>query len=124
MNLQELKADLNSKTKYNFFNVKLFTKDQHIYKRRSFKDLFIYYRKYKVSEVMLMKALYETGFSTRTCNTINKYVFFKYYEQKSNSIFSIDPLENSGYGYPPENTKYTKEYLTNLFNKAMKYDEL
>lgn len=57
MNHRELINDLNSKTGNVYFKCKLFKNDLRVFPRRSFNDLFKYYKRFKVTEKMLAKAL-------------------------------------------------------------------
>lgn len=122
MKLEELKKDLLSKSDSDYFIKSLF-KDEKIYARRSFTDLFKYYKIKGVSEVLLMKALIQTGFSARLCNTNRIYVFFKYYTStylKPGTIFiNIKETSYDGYNVKIKNTKYTKDYLMKLYKKAV-----
>lgn len=116
MNLEEIKKDLNSKVNGNgYFNTKLFKKDYE-YNRRSFDDLFKYYRRFKVTEKLLLQALFESNFSAKVCSAIKKVVFFKYYKHEDKSFWATS---QGGYGYSENkethNTKYTADYLDNLF---------
>jgi len=120
MNLDELKKDLLEKTSNSaFFTKKLFKKDKYIYMRRSFNDLFIYYKQFNVTEKMLLQALYELKFSASVCNTLKKVVFSKVYPQIDK--FWGKHFFNLNYGYLNKTDKtagkYTINYLNNLFKK-------
>ena len=115
MELKELKDSLNSRVnEMGYFTARLFKNEDDWYYRRSFDDLFKYYRKYKVTEKLLLQALYECGFSAAVCRDIEKVVFFKYYKQ--DNTFWAEP---NMFGYSgsktTHNTKYTADYLDNLF---------
>jgi len=120
MNLDETKKELDNLTNAMYFNKLLFkSKKDDYYQRRSFDDLFLYFRKYKVSEKMLLQALYESGFCARVCSSLKKVVFFKAYIPDNKFWYTF--ISKGTYGYIDlnctENTKYTREYLDNLFDK-------
>ena len=70
---------------------------------------------------MLLQALYECKYSAVICTHINKVVFFKTYNQKKDSFWAKQYYpQGSGYGNyhdDAKNTKYTREYLNNLFKQ-------
>lgn len=94
-------------------------KDEKYKQRRSFNDLFVYFRKYGVTEKMLMKALKREKFEFWYCNTINRNVFYKPWQFL---YFYNDRYEDFRQRHIEENRvntgKYTKEYLLELYNKV------
>lgn len=118
---EELKKDLESKTNSQFFKVMFFKKDEMVYYRRSFDDLFIYYRKLKVTEKQLLKVLINAGFKTAVCKNIHKVVFFiptEYEKIEKNGLWKEIPYDIGFSKYKTTtNTKYTAEYITNLYNQ-------
>jgi hypothetical protein len=118
MNLDELKKDLDDKLhsgSYGYFKVKLFKNDTNVFERRSFDDLFKYYKKFKITEKMLLEALYEKGFSAAVCCNINKVVFFRCFKPVNKFWFNVDRYLGYSQTKLTKNTKYTAEYLDNLF---------
>lgn len=115
MKLDELKKSLRSKLNGRgiYFDTILFKYEEEYFKRRSFDDLFKYYKRRGVTEKLLLQALYEEGFSALVCGALKKVVFFKYYAQKDtfwgDSSFGYDTYKVT------KNTKYTAKYLDNLF---------
>jgi hypothetical protein len=116
MNLSDLKIDLNNKCPETYFTEKLFDKDERIFGRRSFGDLFNYYRPKGVSEKLLLKALVESGFSSYRCPDISDFVFFKWH--RGYKFFS-HALTASGHS-APVNQKYTFKYLNKLYDSRFK----
>jgi len=122
MNYKELKEDLLNKLEYThhtrYFAVKLFKKDAQVYRRKSFDDLFKYYRFKGISEKTLAKALYELGFRGKICMDLQKIVFFKYSDPKIKFLLEGDifyfPLKDEYI----KNSKYTVTYLNRLLNKT------
>lgn len=114
MNLKELKESLTRKINCNYFKIKLFKVDKEIYARRSFDDLFTYYKQRKVTEKMLLQALYECKFSASVCHEIKKVVFFKYYKQE-NTFWNNKFTGGYDYTHNTKDTKYTSKYLNKLF---------
>lgn len=110
--------DLKSKVNENgYFNTKIFKKDKRIYKRRSFGDLFNYYKNFGITEKILIKALKKAHFIMYVCVKLEKGVFFKNY----NTYKFFNNLKNGNihsYGgfNQIKNDKYTKEYLEKLLN--------
>jgi hypothetical protein len=97
-----------------YFTKKLFKRDYKVFERRSFDDLFLYFRRLGVSERQLMRVLYskESKFSGFVCGNINKFVLYK--SKRTKTIWGINLIYQS-YNYPIEHTKYTVEYLENLY---------
>lgn len=119
---EELKKDLRSKVNGSFFRRTLFKRDTRIYYRRSFDDLFIYYRTRKVTEKQLLKILIDIGFKTAVCTTINKVVFFipfGFESVEDNGLWKHIPYPGTGFSQvkKTKNTKYTAKYINNLYNK-------
>ena len=114
MNLQELKNDLISKVNNgNYFRHKLFNRDKQIYARRSFDDLFLYYRQKGVTEQLLLTALYESDFSALVCANLKKVIFSRIFSAED-GIWAYKKYEGK-MGYigtrETKNTKYTEKYL-------------
>lgn len=112
MTLQEVIKDLNGKCIGTYFQCKLFRNDSKIYARRTFGDLFKYYRPKGVSEKLLLEALVKSGFSSYRCPGIKEFVFFKFnrvyrfwaHGEKANSHTEL------------VSQKYTFKYLNKLYD--------
>ena len=116
MNLTDLKLDLHNKCPETYFVKVLFEKDERIYGRRSFGDLFNYYRPKGVSEKLLLKALVDAGFSSYRCPDIADFVFFKWH--RSYRFFS-HARTSPGHSFYV-NQKYTFKYLNKLYDSQFK----
>jgi len=131
MNLKELKKDLLNKVNHKrYFRSTLFKKDKGIYDRRSFDDLFKYYKQKGATEKMVLQALYETKFRARVCGGINKVIFYSFYEKCQKPSISIWASKiipghvNSvtfNYGRSTKDTKYDAAYIDKLFD-SLKID--
>jgi hypothetical protein len=119
MTTEELIKDLKSKTNphNNCFKVKLFKRDLKIYDRRTFDDLFLYYRKYGITEKQLMKGLIDAGFSALYCSTVERPTFaehksfIKYWTKGISEHYILEFNRKI-----TKNTKYNVEYLDKLYN--------
>jgi hypothetical protein len=104
---------------YHFFKVKLFKRDKRVKHRRSFGDLFLYYRARGVTEKQLLKGLVDAGFYAGICHEIEKVVFWKgKMDQKPDSIWV------TGHLYWTDSEirrkaidKYTTEYMNKLYKQ-------
>lgn len=94
-----------------YFQNKLFKNDPSVFRRRSFTDLFKYFRFKGVSEKTLLKCLYLEGFGCYKCSDIERLVFFKYLYR--NDRFFI---RNNDMYHELVNDKYTRTYLSVLFD--------
>lgn len=122
MTLEELKEDLINKTDFldtigiGYFSITLFKNDK-IYCRRSFDDLFKYYKRFGVTEKLLLKGLHESNFIAKVCLNIDKVIFYRSNTNHKERFWA----KNVSYGYSSdrvtENTKYTAGYLDNLFKE-------
>lgn len=128
MTQNELEEDLNKKCINRdksyliaYFICKLFKRDTKVYNRRSFYDLFLYYKRYKITEKMLALALYNCKFACYRCPDISNIVFFKH--KRKYLFWAVESsivdkytlkINSSIYG------KYTPDYLTNLFKSVIK----
>jgi hypothetical protein len=117
MNIKLLKADLNSKCPGTYFYQKLFKRDTQVYQRRTFGDLFLYYRKYGVTEKMLLKALVEAGFSTYRCPDIKDYVWFKYGYREYRCFIRTRTSTSHKHKVLQ---KYNFDYINNLYSEVFK----
>jgi len=107
---------------YSFVAVKLFKKDIKIYPRRSFKDLFTYFKALKVTEKQLLRCLIKGNFIAGVCHDIKKVVFFgKVHHRIIKDFIWIDDALywNNSKKNTKVNDKYTVEYLNNLYNKIL-----
>ena len=119
MNLKELREELEEACPVCYFAYGFKLNDEdHGYARRSFDDLFLHYSKLGVTEEILMTALYKSGFSALVCSQLKKVVFFKNYRQVDKFWGGDKIALQNGYSYDrkTKNTKYTEEYLNNLFD--------
>lgn len=114
MTLEQLKEDLLSKKGVVFFQEKLFKSDSYIYHRRSFYDLFKYYRFKGVNEKLLMQALKELNMSARYCDDAGRYVWL-FKNPENNSFLMHDSYKNT---IETNKSKYTYEYLLNLWESV------
>lgn len=122
---KELKKDLNKKCpsdyhkRYDidYFSMPLFKRDNVIYRRRTFSDLFLYYRYKGVSEKQLLKALYEEGFMCYLCSDIEQCVFFKWDQCYKFWRYNKSSLKEMM--RKPCYTKYTIKYLDELFDSII-----
>ena len=131
MNLKELKEDLLNKVNHKrYFRNTLFKRDKEIYDRRSFDDLFKYYKQKGATEKMVLQALYDTKFRARVCGGINKVIFYRYYEKCEETPISIWAnkiipghvnFATFNYGRSTKNTKYDASYIDKLFD-SLKID--
>lgn len=112
--VEDLKSKVN---KAGYFNTKIFKKDKKIYERRSFGDLFKYYKNFGITEKILIKSLKKANFVMYVCVKLQKGVFFKYVYAGE---FLNDLLHGDIHSYGSfnqiKNDKYTKEYLEKLLN--------
>jgi hypothetical protein len=121
MTTKELTIHLNSLTTGEYFSEKLFKKDHKIFRRRSFDDLFCYYKSKGVSEKQLLSVLYNNNFRAQVCGVINKVIFFKQKINPSHSIWKTPFLRGhtniTGYNFNryTSNTKYDDKYIDKLF---------
>lgn len=119
MNYNELKEDLINKTPSYYFNHKLFKNEIDVYSRRSFDDLFKYYRFKGVTEKMLLNALVECGFVAKVCANLKKVIFYRDVEARQDHIYWSN-INGSGSGYTHcfnvQNSKYTFDYLNSLLD--------
>jgi hypothetical protein len=128
LTLNQLKRDLINKFNEDKegFKMPFFKKDKGVaYHRRSFNDLYSYYRYRGVSEKKLLKALIEAGFRSRYCPYPRRIVFWKasgigkpkklyhseFYRSLSESIERDDNLNNYNFG------KYKPSYLEKLYDE-------
>lgn len=114
----ELKKDLESKISAYYFKTTFFKRDFCVYYRRSFDDLFLYYRACKVTEKQLLRVLINNDFQAAVCTDIHKVVFMK----KTNKLYDFwKTVSRAGEGYSisktTKNTKYTAKYINNLYNQ-------
>jgi hypothetical protein len=124
MNLEEVKKDLLAKVKNGFngryFHQPLFKSDTECYIRRSFDDLFKYYKQRNVTERMLLQALVESKFKATVCGAINKVIFFRTEGPNITILWKDEFIQGHtsttyfNYGRSTKNTKYTAEYMDNL----------
>lgn len=103
----------------NYFVEKFFKNDKRVYKRRSFDNLFIYFRKYKVSEKQLLKCLINYNFNFGVCTDINKIIIIPPFSFEKISNLKIKWRSESWYtNYTSvRNSKYTVTYIENLLEK-------
>jgi len=123
MTLKELKKDISSLlvhmggSEYKF--KPLFKKDNNRIMRRSFNDLFYYYKRKGVTEKLLMKALIDMKFVARYCNGPKRIVFFKY-RYPVEKFWWTAYHRNQAFKNTGNCGKYTAEYLEELYNKVIK----
>ena len=114
MTNEELRLDLDNKfDQEGYFKEKLFIKDS-VYKRRTFSDLFKYYKWEKVSEQQLMTVLKDMQIRAFRCPDIGQIVFHKsrYVRKLSFEMNGSLSVRN-----PVTNSKYTYEYLLKLYDQ-------
>ena len=119
MTTEKLVKDLQNKiNQYNDnFKVKLFKRDLKTYGRRTFDDLFLYYRRHGVTEKQLMKGLVEAGFSALYCSTVKRPTWGgsksqnKFWYPRINDVYI-----NNFSSQITKNTKYNTEYLNKLYD--------
>lgn len=121
--VEEVIKDLNSLMHENYF-VKPLGENDTAYKnimRRSFNDLYDYYKTKGVSEEMLMEALMKAGIHCYFCSTPMRFVFFK--NSKGSKCFTNLLFENEitqNYKkYDKQNSNvgiYTSEKLLSLYD--------
>lgn len=115
MNLEELISDLNSKSNDAYFIYNLF-KNEYTYSRRSFGDLFKYYKRFGISEKLLAEGLKKADFKGLICGNIRKLVFFKLYKNRTKDFL----ISNGSYlDLEDKNVcdKYTPSYIIKLLEE-------
>lgn len=101
-----------------YFQYKLFKRDPKVYNRRSFNDLFLYFKKYGVTELQLMKALTspESKFAGYICYDIRKVVFLKIPREYKFTSENLNNFINHENKYVVD--KYDFKYLEKLYDKC------
>lgn len=112
--VEDLKTKIDcTKTELNYFKTTLF-KNEDYYKRRSFNDLFKYYKRFGVTEKQLIKVLDILCIGCYYCSVPEKIVFFNKgcLPGITRDLISI-PSQNGSQNICD---KYTSKYLLKLLN--------
>lgn len=124
MTLIQLRQDLTSKCSSFYFTKTLSKHEKVVYDRRSFNDLFNYYRPKGVSELKLMRALILEGFHAQICGIEHRNVRVMFAKVSAGPIGIWATPISIGYGKNIEtNDKYTYLYIQKLFEKAVKLNK-
>lgn len=120
LTLLELRRDLTVKCSKFYFTKTLGVTDKTVFQRRSFRNLFHFYRNKGITELQLMKALILEGFYAQICNVGREpKVMFAKVNADPRGIWAT-PIPK---GYSKNvriDDKYTAEYIENLFKQAKK----
>lgn len=115
-----LREDLTNKCSRFYFTKILTSTEKVVYKRRSFANLFNYYRVRGVTELQLMKALIQEGFYAQICG-VEKHtkIMFAKVNAEPKGIWAT-PVPKGYLKNIKIHDKYTVSYIEDLYQKAKK----